>query len=179
MLVSRGFKSAARWLLLMAVLGAGQWAVAAQSGKPRASDTGTLIKLDARERQWLAEHPRVVVASKQYPRYLFRDAEGRWSGFNYDVLQRISAMTGLQFVYDESFSTGQLLARLENGAADMSTILSMNDERKAPGLQSRLWRRSLGIRRPCAGACGGVAGTTEKKGAGATQPTCPGAHHSP
>ncbi|KQN56005.1 histidine kinase [Pseudomonas sp. Leaf48] len=131
MLVSRGFKSAARWLLLMAVLGAGQWAVAAQSGKPRASDTGTLIKLDARERQWLAEHPRVVVASKQYPRYLFRDAEGRWSGFNYDVLQRISAMTGLQFVYDESFSTGQLLARLENGAADMSTILSMNDERKA------------------------------------------------
>jgi two-component system sensor histidine kinase EvgS len=128
---ARAFKSAMSWLLLLGVLGGGSWVLAAQPGKPQARDSGGVLKLDAREREWLARHPQIIVASKQYPRYLFRDAQGRWRGLHDDVLQRISTMTGLRFVYDESFSVEQLLGRMENGAADMSTMLSMSDERKA------------------------------------------------
>jgi membrane-bound lytic murein transglycosylase MltF len=75
--------------------------------------------------------PSVIVASVQYPLYLFQDEHGHWSGLNNDVLKRISAMTGLQFVHQESFSTDHMLERLESGAADISTTLAMSDERKA------------------------------------------------
>ncbi|UVK91049.1 transporter substrate-binding domain-containing protein [Pseudomonas sp. B21-051] len=89
------------------------------------------IALDEHERQWVRDNPRVIVASVQYPLYLFQDEHGHWSGLNSDVLRRISAMTGLQFVYHETFSTDQLLERLESGLADMTTTLAMNDERKS------------------------------------------------
>jgi len=128
---AKAFKSVTGWLLLMGVLGGGPWALAAQPAKSEAADSGNLMKLDAQEREWLAVHRPIIVASKQYPRYLFRDSQGRWSGLHNDVLQRISVMTGLQFVYDESYSVEQLLGRIENAAADMSTMLSMSDERKA------------------------------------------------
>ena len=89
------------------------------------------IALDEHERQWVRDNPKVIVASVQYPLYLFQDEHGHWSGLNSDVLRRISAMTGLQFVYHETFSTDQLLGRLESGLADMTTTLAMNDERKS------------------------------------------------
>ena len=73
---------------------------------------------------------RVIVATMQFPLYLFKDEHGQWTGLNSDLLKRISDMTGLQFVYQESFSTDQMLAHLESGAADLSTTLAMNDERK-------------------------------------------------
>jgi two-component system sensor histidine kinase EvgS len=88
------------------------------------------IELDAQERQWIRENPRVTVASVQYPLYLFQDEHGQWSGLNNDVLKHISAMTGLQFVHQESFSTNHMLERLESGVADMSTTLAMNEERR-------------------------------------------------
>ncbi|WP_338582819.1 transporter substrate-binding domain-containing protein [Pseudomonas sp. MAG733B] len=121
------------WMFLVALLGLSLGAMAAQlvAYETDMTATGPLIELDPQERQWLAEHSPVVVASTQYPLYLFKDERGHWSGFHHDVLERISAMTGLQFVYDETFSTEQLLGRLESGAADMSTMLSMNDERRA------------------------------------------------
>jgi two-component system sensor histidine kinase EvgS len=89
------------------------------------------IELSEVEHQWIRDNPEVIVASVQYPLYLFQDEHGHWSGLNSDVLKRISAMTGLRFVYRESFSTDQLLERLESGAADMATTLAMNDERRA------------------------------------------------
>jgi two-component system sensor histidine kinase EvgS len=127
-----GFKPALRWLTFVALLGLAQWAVAAQM-LVYSADTaraGPMIELDAQERKWLAAQPQVVVALTQYPLYLFKDEHGHWSGFHHDVLERISAMTGLRFVYDETFSSEQLLERLESGEADMSTMLSMNDERR-------------------------------------------------
>lgn len=90
----------------------------------------TPIELDARERQWIRDNPRVTVASVQYPLYLFQDEHGQWSGLNNDVLKHISAMTGLQFVHQESFSTNHMLERLESGVADISTTLAMNEERR-------------------------------------------------
>ena len=132
MLFFRGFKPAVCWMFLLGALGFGQWVKAAQwvAHDSRASTTVARIELDAQELQWVRDHPEVVVASVQYPQYLFKDEYGHWSGLNNDVLDRISAMTGLRFVHEESFSTDQLLEQLENGAADMSTTLAINDERK-------------------------------------------------
>ncbi|MCP1441469.1 two-component system sensor histidine kinase EvgS [Pseudomonas sp. GGS8] len=109
-----------------------QWGLAAQLAtyEPRGAVADAAIGLDAQELQWIAEHPTVIVASAQYPLYLFKDEHGHWSGLNNDVLNRISAMTGLKFLHKETFSTDQLLEQLENGAADMSTTLAMSEERK-------------------------------------------------
>lgn len=121
------------WLFFIVVLGFAKGAVAAQlmAYESDVASAGPVLKLDAQERQYLAENRQVVVALTQYPLYLFKDEQGHWSGFNHDVLARISALTGLRFVYEETFSSEQLLQRLESGAADMSTMLSMNDERRA------------------------------------------------
>lgn len=116
------------WLLLLGALVFSPWGLASHSVAPEPVKT---IRLDAQELKWITEHPRVIVASLEYPLYLFKDEHGHWNGLNRDLLDRISAMTGLQFVHAESFSIDQMLGSLERGAADMSTTLSMNDERKA------------------------------------------------
>jgi two-component system sensor histidine kinase EvgS len=133
MLFFRGLKPAACWMFfLVATLGFAQWGSASQlaATDSKGSVAGPRIELDVQELKWIAEHSNVIVASVQYPLYLFKDKHGQWSGLNNDLLNRISAMTGLRFVHEESFSTDQLLGRLESGAADMSTTLAMNDERK-------------------------------------------------
>ncbi|MBK5510501.1 transporter substrate-binding domain-containing protein [Pseudomonas sp. TH15] len=128
----RGFRPAMCWIFLLGTLGFGPCGLAAQLAtyESRESVVGTAIGLDALERQWVREHPKVIVASMQYPLYLFKDEHGHWVGLNNDVLNQISAMTGLLFIHEESFSTDQLLGRLESGEADMSTTLAMNDPRK-------------------------------------------------
>ena len=73
------------------------------------------IELAAHERQWIRDNPKVTVTSVQYPLYLFQDEHGQWSGLNNDVLKRVTAMTGLRFVHQESFSTDHMLERLESG----------------------------------------------------------------
>ncbi|MDQ0125306.1 two-component system sensor histidine kinase EvgS [Pseudomonas lini] len=128
----KGLKPAACWMCLLGAMGVAHWVMAAYSATPESKGAiaGTTIRLNAQELQWIAENPRVIVASKQYPLYLFKDEQGQWSGLYADVLTRISAMTGLQFVHEETFSTEQMLEQLESGSANMSTTLSMNDERK-------------------------------------------------
>ncbi|CAI8933894.1 MULTISPECIES: transporter substrate-binding domain-containing protein [Pseudomonas] len=133
MLFTSVFKPVARWLILFGMLGIAEWGGAnpasiQERGKPVAR---SMVVLDDQELQWMASHPRVVVTALEYPLYLFKDEQGQWTGLNSDLLKRISEMTGLQFVYQESFSTDQMLAHLENGAADLSTTLAMNDERNA------------------------------------------------
>ncbi|MGE1173843.1 transporter substrate-binding domain-containing protein [Pseudomonas sp. BW7P1] len=127
-----GLKPALSWLVLLGISFFMQWSGAAHlSMSPHAPALDVPpIELDARERQWIRDNPRVTVASVQYPLYLFQDEHGQWSGLNNDVLERISAMTGLQFVHQESFSTDHMLERLESGIADISTTLAMNEERR-------------------------------------------------
>ncbi|WP_150765955.1 transporter substrate-binding domain-containing protein [Pseudomonas fluorescens] len=133
MLFFRGLKPVACWMFLLGAMGVAHWVMAAHlaTPDPKGAVAGATIKLNAQERRWIAEHPRVIVASKHFPLFLFKDEYGQWSGLYNDVLNRISAMTGLQFVYAETFYTEQMLEQLESGAANMSTTLSMNDERKA------------------------------------------------
>ncbi len=91
---------------------------------------GERIPLSAAEQAWVLQHSHVVVASQQYSPYVFKDKDGRWVGLNVDLLNRLSRMTGLQFVMEEVFSTAQTLALLEKGGADMSTTLVENTERR-------------------------------------------------
>lgn len=88
------------------------------------------VNFNAVEQLWIRRHPQVIVASTQHPPYVYKDAQGRWVGLNVDVLARISRMTGLQFVYQESTSTEALLETLAEGGAYMNTTLAENPERK-------------------------------------------------
>lgn len=132
MLFFRGLKPAACWVFLVWAFGLGQWSFAAPliTHEGRGSMVVGAIELDAQERQWIRDNPKVIVSSTQYPLYLFKDEQGHWAGLNNDLLNRISAMTGLQFVHEESFSTAETLVRLENGAVDMNTTLALTEERK-------------------------------------------------
>lgn len=88
------------------------------------------IKLLPEEQAWIKQNPVVIVASQQYPPYVFKGAGKGWDGLNVDILERISRMTGLQFVHQESFSTVQTLEMLKSGKAQMNTTLSKNAERQ-------------------------------------------------
>lgn len=96
-----------------------------------ASTSGERIVLSKVERTWLLNHRHVVVASQQFPPYVFKDKEGQWTGLNIDLLNRISRMTGLQFIQEEAFSTAQTLDLLDKGQAEMSTTLAASDERRS------------------------------------------------
>lgn len=95
------------------------------------SITGERIELSEVERAWILRHQHVVVASQQFPPFVFKDKEGQWTGLNIDLLNRISRMTGLQFVQEEAFTTAQNLELLHKGRAEMNTTLAANDERRS------------------------------------------------
>ena len=88
------------------------------------------IDLLPAEREWIKANPVVTVVSQQYPLYTFRNAMGEWEGLSIDILARISRMTGLQFVHEESFSTAQTLGLLKSGRGQMNATLSISPERK-------------------------------------------------
>ncbi|NVZ72559.1 transporter substrate-binding domain-containing protein [Pseudomonas costantinii] len=89
------------------------------------------VVLSATEQAWVLQHPHVVVVSQQLSPYVFKDKDGHWVGLNVDLLNRISRMTGLQFVLEEASSTAQTLESLRTGAADMNTTLAENQRRSA------------------------------------------------
>lgn len=89
------------------------------------------IELSAPERAWMLRHPQVVVAGQPLSPYVFKDKDDHWVGLNVDLLNRISRMTGLQFVFEEAHSTAQTLSWLETDRAQMNTTLIANQERKA------------------------------------------------
>ncbi|EJM07893.1 MULTISPECIES: transporter substrate-binding domain-containing protein [unclassified Pseudomonas] len=132
MLFYRGLKPALGVLFLFGLLALMRCSMAAQLALHADAVTSRVqpIELAPHERQWIRDNPKVTVTSVQYPLYLFQDEHGQWSGLNNDVLKRITAMTGLQFEHQESFSTDHMLERLESAAADISTTLAMSEERK-------------------------------------------------
>ncbi|NMY37657.1 MULTISPECIES: transporter substrate-binding domain-containing protein [unclassified Pseudomonas] len=89
------------------------------------------IDLLPNEREWIKANPVVTVVSQQFPLYTFKNAVGEWEGLSIDILARISRMTGLQFVHEESFSTAQTLSLLKSGQGQMNATLSISPERKA------------------------------------------------
>lgn len=120
------------WLFFFCLLGMLPWVPSALADGPASKPAGVIkpLLLSSEERDWIAHNRQVIVASVQYPLYLFKDEQGQWTGLNHDILVQISRMTGLQFVHEESFSTEHLLGLLESARANMSTTLAMSEERK-------------------------------------------------
>ena len=88
------------------------------------------IHLSAAERQWVRKHPQVMVGSTLHPPYIYQDANGQWVGLNIDILNRISRMTGLNFVHEAMPSTQTALDALASGSVDMNTTLAETSERR-------------------------------------------------
>lgn len=88
------------------------------------------IALSRIERDWISRHPVVTVASGQHPPYIYRDKSGQWVGLNVDILNRISRLTGLQFIHEEVPSIEQTYRLLRSGQAQMNTSLAENAERR-------------------------------------------------
>lgn len=88
------------------------------------------VALNRSERAWITRHPIVTVASEQHPPYIYRDKDGHWAGLNIDVLNRISRMTGLQFVHREVTTIEQTYDLLRSGGSLMNTSLAENAERR-------------------------------------------------
>lgn len=125
-------KPALGWMMGLVLV---YWALGVDAAQLATYETppfgpGERLVLDPQELKWIEQNPQVIVASMQFPLYLFKNEHGQWNGLNNDILQRIARMTGLEFVHRESFSPEQLLAMLENAEADMTTTLAMNDERR-------------------------------------------------
>jgi two-component system sensor histidine kinase EvgS len=89
------------------------------------------IRLSAAERQWVRKHPQVMVGSTLHPPYIYQDPSGQWVGLNIDILNRISRMTGLNFVHEAMPSTQAALDALASGAVDMNTTLAETPKRRA------------------------------------------------
>lgn len=92
--------------------------------------TNQRIGLNRSERAWIGKHPIVTVASDQHPPYIYRDEGGNWVGLNVDILNRISRLTGLQFVHVETKTIEQTYDLLRSGQAQMNTSLTENAERR-------------------------------------------------
>ncbi|NBB08403.1 transporter substrate-binding domain-containing protein [Pseudomonas sp. SLFW] len=92
---------------------------------------GRRIRLTAAERQWVRKHSQVRIGSTQHAPYVFKDADGHWVGLNIDILDRISRMTGLNFVHHEMPNLHAVLEALSSGAVDMNTTVAETAERRA------------------------------------------------
>ena len=95
-----------------------------------AEASGQRLALNRSERAWIARHPVVTVASAQHQPYIYRNADGQWVGLNVDILNRVSRLTGLQFVHQEVTAIEESYALLQTGQAQMNTTLAENAERR-------------------------------------------------
>jgi signal transduction histidine kinase/DNA-binding response OmpR family regulator len=82
-----------------------------------------------------AEAGRPVLLAAEYDNYpssFYNDQENVWQGVSFDVLQEVSALTGLVFTpaNDRYAEWSELLDMLESGEADMVTELIRSQERE-------------------------------------------------
>lgn len=88
------------------------------------------LRLSQAQRDWITAHPRVQVMAPHYLPYSGQDDHGNWQGLSFDVLQRISSLTGLQFDYIQGRSLSEILLALKEGSADMAVSLTQGRERE-------------------------------------------------
>ena len=82
------------------------------------------LDLDAAERAWIEQHPVVRVAFNKYFAPLsFYDDNQQFRGITADVLEQVSLRTGLKFDILHVDSLADLVARVEQGSADVAAAL--------------------------------------------------------
>jgi PAS domain S-box-containing protein len=96
-----------------------------------AADTST-IKLSAKERQWLAGHPRItVVQDPLWPPVEFAGPGGESQGITADYLALIESRLGISFERVRGLSWQEAYGRLRAWDIDMTTSVAVTPEREA------------------------------------------------
>jgi signal transduction histidine kinase/ActR/RegA family two-component response regulator len=105
-----------------------------------------LIRLDERERAYLRTHKSVAYLAEydNYPLSFYNHNEKQWQGIAFDILDEISALTGLTFepVHKHGISFADLLKMLENGEGAM-----LSEVIRTPAREGRfLWPKNDTLR---------------------------------
>jgi len=98
------------------------------------------LQLDEDERAFIHGNPVISFAAEHYnyPISFYNKYERTWQGIYFDIIDRVTALSGLPFklINDEHTDWTQLLAKLESGEAHIISELIPTDERRAKGF---LW----------------------------------------
>jgi signal transduction histidine kinase/ABC-type amino acid transport substrate-binding protein/ActR/RegA family two-component response regulator len=93
-----------------------------------------LMRLTDKEKEYIQKNPVIRFAAEydNYPVSFYNTRDKEWQGIAFDVLEEVSALTGLSFEVDNDHRTEwpDLLSMLENGKTSMITELIQSDERK-------------------------------------------------
>ena len=83
------------------------------------------------ERQWIADHPvlRVVVVRDEEPLYSVGDGRSAPEGFGIDLLSAVARRAGLALAYHAVDNSGQAMAELAAGRADLTPMAAPSPER--------------------------------------------------
>ena len=88
------------------------------------------LDLSQEEREWLSMHPVVRVSwDKGWPPIEFADKNGNPQGISFDYLSSLSSMLGIEFEPCPAMSWQEAYSLLLNKETDMSTCLSVTEER--------------------------------------------------
>ncbi|MFK8330383.1 transporter substrate-binding domain-containing protein [Pseudomonas sp. BJa5] len=102
------------------------------SGSTRVLLDRSTLTLTAAESAWIEQHPRVrVVVNKYFAPLSFYDDNQQFRGITADILDQISLRTGLKFDILAVDSVPELIARVEQGSADIAGTLARGKAREA------------------------------------------------
>lgn len=88
------------------------------------------LHLSEEEKQWLAEHPRIVVGMDPlYAPYEWVDKEGNYIGVVVDYMRELEKILGLRFDIVKNKTWEELLALAKKGELDMLTSIVKTPER--------------------------------------------------
>lgn len=89
------------------------------------------VQLSPREQRWLSTHPRVrVLVNETYAPLTFFDSDGQFRGITTDLLELISARTGMQFDIQRGSGVASMVSDLSNGKADLIGAMTPSTERE-------------------------------------------------
>jgi class 3 adenylate cyclase/ABC-type amino acid transport substrate-binding protein len=92
------------------------------------------MRLDARELAYLRENTKVAYLAEfdNYPLSFYNSNEEQWQGIAFDIIEKISALTGLSFepINKPNTTFSDLMSMLENGEGAMISELIRNESRE-------------------------------------------------
>ncbi len=97
----------------------------------------SVIELNDTESEWLQNNRTIIVGKEvDWPPFNFLDKNGKMSGISVDILNLISAKTGLEFIFSEPMTYTQIHDALEVGRIDLAISAYFADESLDYGLYS-------------------------------------------
>lgn len=88
------------------------------------------IELTADERQWLAEHPEIILApDPAFPPVEFFDEQGRYRGIAADVIALIESRLDIRFTVVQLHDWPQILQQARQGKVDVLGAIAKTPQR--------------------------------------------------